>query len=227
MVENDMFKQSRKCHFCKFEPDHDPEVCSENPKNKANVAKTAACKHEWGDVVDGEAKCLKCDATVATTPPGPIVNRDCLTKLLKAAQRASAVLGRTNATEGERAAAKIALDEPLNEIREEAEKAKNYDPDFDGEVYDPAQDKDRLTKQIGRIFDLMSDGRWRTLDEISAATGSPHASISAQLRHLRKPRFGSYRVEKRPRNNREEGLFEYQLLAADGMGIKAIAVPPP
>jgi len=49
------------------------------------------------------------------------------------------------------------------------------------------------------------------LSEIAAAAGDPEASVSAQLRHLRKPRFGSYVVEKRPRGDRSAGLFEYRV----------------
>ncbi len=40
---------------------------------------------------------------------------------------------------------------------------------------------------------------WLTLDEIAKLTHYPQASISAQLRHLRKPRFGGFEVEKRQR----------------------------
>ena len=78
---------------------------------------------------------------------------------------------------------------------------------FNGPCYDPAIDNIRLTGQIKRVFDLMKDGSWRTLDEIAQATGDPHASISAQLRHLRKPRFGSFIVEKRSRGDRGNGLW--------------------
>ena len=63
---------------------------------------------------------------------------------------------------------------------------------FNGAVYDPDYDDARLTKQIGRVYDCMKDGKWRTLQEISNITGDPVASISAQLRHLRKERFGKY-----------------------------------
>ena len=55
----------------------------------------------------------------------------------------------------------------------------------------------------------MLDGRWRTLGDIATLTGYPEASISAQLRHLRKERFGRHRVEKRHAGN---GLYEYRLL---------------
>ncbi len=40
---------------------------------------------------------------------------------------------------------------------------------------------------------------WLTLDELAMLTHYPPASISAQLRHLRKPEFGGYEVEKRQR----------------------------
>jgi DNA adenine methylase len=85
---------------------------------------------------------------------------------------------------------------------------------FNGSDYQPAIDDARLGRQHERIRDLMLDGVWRTLDEIAAATGDPPASISAQLRHLRKPRFGSYVVAKQARGDREHGLFEYRLGAS-------------
>ena len=40
---------------------------------------------------------------------------------------------------------------------------------------------------------------WLTLDELAKLTQYPPASISAQLRHLRKARFGGYAVAKRRR----------------------------
>ena len=83
---------------------------------------------------------------------------------------------------------------------------------FNGPDYDPEFDDERLTKQLDRIFNLMKDGNWRTLSEISQITGDPPASISAQLRHLRKERFGSHTVLKRNRGDREHGLFEYRLI---------------
>jgi hypothetical protein len=84
-------------------------------------------------------------------------------------------------------------------------------PRFDGATYSPEHDDLRLGAQIKRIFNLMKDGHYRTLDEISVLTNDPHASISAQLRHLRKPRFGSHEVHKRPRGDRNRGLYEYKL----------------
>ncbi len=66
---------------------------------------------------------------------------------------------------------------------------------FDGPLYEPALDKARLLRQIDRIYDLMKDQRWRTLAEIALGANAPEASVSAQLRNLRKKRFGGYVVE--------------------------------
>jgi len=86
-------------------------------------------------------------------------------------------------------------------------------PDFNGPDYDRDADHPRLARQHERIRDLMRDGQWRTLNEIAVATSDPPASISAQLRHLRKARFGSWIIEKRPRSERSRGLYEYRMLA--------------
>lgn len=80
---------------------------------------------------------------------------------------------------------------------------------FNGADYQPGRDNERLAGQLLRIFDCMKSGQWRTLPEIARLTGDPEASISAQLRHLRKPRFGAHTV------NREyiaDGLYRYQVI---------------
>jgi len=82
-------------------------------------------------------------------------------------------------------------------------------PHFNGPDYEPENDKPRLRKQHVVIRELMLGSKWLTLSEIARKTGYPEASISAQLRHLRKPRFGSYLVPKRRRGDRKNGLFEY------------------
>ena len=87
-------------------------------------------------------------------------------------------------------------------------------PRFNGEVYNRLFDDKRLTGQLRRIFDLMADNKWRTLEEIKQVTGDPPASISAQLRHLRKERFGEHTVNKRSRGDRKKGLYEYQLIVS-------------
>jgi hypothetical protein len=80
---------------------------------------------------------------------------------------------------------------------------------FDGSDYIPDRDDARLSGQILRVWECMKDAKWRTLREISNITGDPEASISAQLRHLRKPRFGGHDVEKEYISN---GLYKYRLL---------------
>lgn len=84
-------------------------------------------------------------------------------------------------------------------------------PNFQGADYVPEKDKVRLTGQIHRVFDCMKDGRWRTFYEIEAITKDPQASISAQLRNLRKDRFGRHTVNKR-RTTKNGGTYEYQLI---------------
>lgn len=90
-------------------------------------------------------------------------------------------------------------------------------PRFNGPDYIPERDDRRLTGQILRVANCMKDGRWRTLSEIEALTGDPAASISAQLRHLRKKRFGSHTVNK---DYLGFGLWTYQLVLQETEGVK-------
>lgn len=87
---------------------------------------------------------------------------------------------------------------------------------FNGADYKHERDSKRLTNQYNRIFNLMADGKFRSLSEIAALTGHHESSISAQLRHMRKPRFGSHTVN---RSYKGKGLYEYQLI----VNIKAAA----
>lgn len=91
---------------------------------------------------------------------------------------------------------------------------------FSGPAYEPIVDEIRLTKQIGRIFNLMIDGEWRTLQEIQETTGDPQASISAQLRHLRKKRFGAHTVDKRRRDEDIKGLWEYRMIVNEDCDVE-------
>lgn len=80
---------------------------------------------------------------------------------------------------------------------------------FNGSDYNPERDNTRLLSQYRTIFNLMSDGVWRSLSRIAKVTGYPEASISAQLRHAKKEKWGSHTVNRRHVKN---GLFEYQLI---------------
>ena len=83
---------------------------------------------------------------------------------------------------------------------------------FDGSDYVATRDDMRLTGQLLRVWRVVSDGAWRTLEQIATTTGDPEASVSAQLRHLRKPRFGGHTVEKAYVGN---GLYRYRVLVND------------
>ena len=80
---------------------------------------------------------------------------------------------------------------------------------FAGSDYIPARDDVRLKGQIERVFKALQSGEKRTLGQISAITGDPESSVSAQLRHLRKPQHGGYRIEKEFVSN---GLYLYWML---------------
>jgi hypothetical protein len=94
--------------------------------------------------------------------------------------------------------------------------------------------------QLAAIRELMqrsfARGVWLTLSEIAEITEFAEASISAQLRHLRKPRHGGHRVEKRRRHphgaaeappkiwdaRRGPVIWEYRVLpATHARGIEA------
>ena len=92
-------------------------------------------------------------------------------------------------------------------------------PDFKGSDYVPELDRVRLTGQLLRVFEYMSNGKWRTLREIGDAINEPEASISAQLRNLKKDgmnkqnvNYGGHEVPKRRRGNKKSGLWEYKLI---------------
>lgn len=81
---------------------------------------------------------------------------------------------------------------------------------FDGSTFEAEKDAERLGRQFVAVRDLMKDGKWRTLREISSITKGPETSISARLRDLRKERCGSFQVERRRAS--DTGLHEYRVL---------------
>jgi hypothetical protein len=95
----------------------------------------------------------------------------------------------------------------------------------------------QLRRQREVIRDVMlSAGQcatWLTLDELAKLTHYPPASISAQLRHMRKPRFGAYSVVKRCRAvdkaMRAEGfgtVWEYSVLQERHATVRRIKSAP-
>ncbi len=87
-------------------------------------------------------------------------------------------------------------------------------PHFDGPEYVHGRDNDRLSTQLARVRGFMRGGEWQTLAEIADAIDDPITSISAQLRHLRKPRFGKWQVDRRQRG-KSGALYEYRLRPPD------------
>ena len=91
-----------------------------------------------------------------------------------------------------------------------------YKQSFDGSDYLPSRDDKRLSRQIDRVYACMKDQKWRSLQQIAQITKSPEASVSAQLRHLKKDKFaaefGKLDVKK---NHLGNGLHEYWLIRLD------------
>jgi hypothetical protein len=71
------------------------------------------------------------------------------------------------------------------------------------------EDRERLARQRIKIWDLMRDGKARTLSEISQAVNAPEASVSARLRDFRKARYGGHTVNK---VHLGHGLYSYWLI---------------
>lgn len=78
---------------------------------------------------------------------------------------------------------------------------------FDGSDYIHERDCTRLSDQLSRVYDCIRSGAWMTLEEIATASEAPAPSVSAQLRHLRKKRFGEHIIEKRYEG---DGLYRYK-----------------
>jgi hypothetical protein len=102
-----------------------------------------------------------------------------------------------------------------------------------GPAIDVALDGDRALTQMEVIRDVLlsaaecaesaavrmmragmppEDGGWMSLHELAGLTGYGEASISAQIRNLRKERFGAYLIAKRKRGMDKQGAWEYRIL---------------
>lgn len=85
---------------------------------------------------------------------------------------------------------------------------KKYQP-FDGDDYVQERDGDRLEAQMERVKAVVSNGAWWRVVDIANITGDPQTSVSAQLRSLRKPKFGGHTVERRYLG---DGLYEFRYI---------------
>jgi hypothetical protein len=98
----------------------------------------------------------------------------------------------------------------------EKSNASNFGPSYRSDL-----DGRRLHSKQEKLRDLMLgiNGRFLTLSEIQTRLEArfgerfPTPSVSAYLRHLKKPQFGSFRLEKRRRSGAAiDGVWEYRLL---------------
>jgi len=83
---------------------------------------------------------------------------------------------------------------------------------FNGSDYTPVLDDERLNKQMDRVKKVCSSGIPMTLSAIAKECGDPEASVSAQLRHLRKEKHGSHSVDK---IHVSHGLYLYKVTLND------------
>ena len=90
-----------------------------------------------------------------------------------------------------------------------------------GATYDPAKDSERLKRLLGRVWNVMSDGKWHTLAELSWRTEGSEAGVSARLPDLRKWRFGGYQVDHRRITG---GLWEYRMRKPDGRCLTEVSL---
>ncbi|HKZ02821.1 MAG TPA: hypothetical protein VJ180_11300 [Pyrinomonadaceae bacterium] len=70
-----------------------------------------------------------------------------------------------------------------------------------------------LAGQILRVYSALREGgEWKSIVELQEMTKDSPNSISAQIRNLRKPEFGSCNVVGRRRAGATDGSWEYCLI---------------
>jgi hypothetical protein len=90
-----------------------------------------------------------------------------------------------------------------------------FGPDFNERI-----DGARVRQQMWEVRSwMLKQTTWKTLHEISGTLNYPEASVSAQLRHLRKESFGGYQVLKRRRDGK--GTWEYRVLRPGELPLEA------
>jgi hypothetical protein len=79
--------------------------------------------------------------------------------------------------------------------------------DRDGQSYSRERDLERLDSAMGRIFRLLGDGRWHTVEEMTDAGRCSPTGATARYRDLSKPKFGGFKTESK---NFGGGLWKYR-----------------
>lgn len=93
----------------------------------------------------------------------------------------------------------------------------DFNKPFDGSNIIPELDQKRLSRKLLDIYNVMKDSVWRTPDELTDILKMKDkrvnaSSTSANLRNLRKKRFGFHTVEKQRKGDQSSGLWEYKLI---------------
>lgn len=94
--------------------------------------------------------------------------------------------------------------------------ALDFTARFDSGIALTPADHERLSKQIDRVHAIVSDGAWYAVSDVRQAiqrrfgVSDPENSIQAQLRNLRKSKFGGYAIERRRIGN----LWEFRMVKA-------------
>ena len=93
----------------------------------------------------------------------------------------------------------------------------DFNKPFDGSDIIPELDQKRLSRKLLDIYNVMKDSVWRTPDELTDILKMKDkrvnaSSTSANLRNLRKKRFGFHTVEKQRKGDQSSGLWEYKLI---------------
>jgi len=68
-----------------------------------------------------------------------------------------------------------------------------------------------LDGQVGRVLEVLQDGRWHTLRQIAGELEIPEQSVSARIRDLRKPHFGRHTIERRKISGRPP-IYQYRFV---------------
>lgn len=90
--------------------------------------------------------------------------------------------------------------------KEELEKPRAT---FDGAHYNVELDHERLTKQLNNVEAFMKDYKWHSVQEVAGSLHIPENSASAQIRNLRKLKYGAFLVDAV--RIQPEGLFMYRM----------------
>ena len=69
-------------------------------------------------------------------------------------------------------------------------------------------DGERLEGQFERVWAIMRDGEYHTIQEVAVTTGDPAQSVARQIRYIRSKARGGHVLE---REHRGRGLYAFRV----------------